>query len=334
MSNQEWLDLHQEEILDPELPICDPHHHLWHVERLDYRVEVLLDDIGRGHNVQSTVYIECGQGYRSDAPAGMAPVGENEFVLAELARVPDAPVRVAEGIVAHADLRLGAAVAEVLQAHREASGGRLRGIRHANAWDSSEAISNSHSGSGPYLLADPKFREGFAQLARHDLAFDAWLYQQQIPELTSLARAFPDTRIVFDHLGGPLLRGPWAEHRDAVFARWHEAVAELAECPNVYAKLGGAAMAMNGFDWHKRERPPTSEQFADFYRGWFRHCIERFTPQRCMYESNFPMDRTSVSYPVLWNAFKRISAEDSADERARLFFGTAAEVYRLRGPAS
>jgi predicted TIM-barrel fold metal-dependent hydrolase len=270
--------------------------------------------------------------YRADGPQALRPVGETEFVdgiAATSARGARGPTRVAAGIIGFADLSLGAAVREVLQAHVDAAPGRFRGIRHAAAWHADARIRPSHTTPPPGLLLDARFREGFAQLAPLGLSFDAWLYHPQIAELTDLARAFPETTIVLDHYGGPLGIGPYAGRADDVHADWRTRIDELARCPNVVAKLGGLHMPINGFGWHKGAAPPGSAEIAAATQRYVHHTIERFGPQRCMFESNFPVDKASCSYLVLWNAFKRLAVGCSADEKAALFHDTAARVYRL-----
>ncbi len=334
----EWQDLVVEDVLEPELAICDPHHHLW--DRLAtagappnrYLLDELLADTGSGHNVVSTVFVECLSMYRADGPAELRPIGETEFVQGVAAMSASGTygaTRATAGIVSFADLSRGEAARQVLEAHIAASPNRFRGIRHATAWHASPEIRNSHVGSPDGLLGDATFRRGFAQLAPLGLSFDAWLYHTQIPELTSLARAFPETAIVLDHFGGPLGIGPYAGKGDDVFAEWRKNIDELATCPNVHVKIGGLAMPVNGFDWHKHERPPTSEELAAATARYYLHTIDRFGPNRCMFESNFPVDRVSCSYQVLWNSFKRIASGFSAAEKAELFHGTATRFYRL-----
>jgi L-fuconolactonase len=327
-----------EDVLEPGLPIIDPHHHLWDRQGNRYLLDELLADTGQvdahgaRHNVRATVFVECASMYRADGPAALQPVGETEFVngiAAMSASGGYGDTRVAAGIVSFADLSLGAAVREVLQAHIDAARGRFRGIRHAAGWHASEQIRNSHSDPIEHLLLDARFREGFAQLAPLGLSFDAWLFHAQLPELTDLARAFPDTTIVLDHFGGPLGIGPYAGQGDAVYAHWTRDIDALARCPNVVVKLGGLAMPINGFAWHKGERLPTSQQLADATARYYLHTIDRFGPTRCMFESNFPVDKVSCSYLVLWNSFKRLATGFSAAEKAALFHDTAARVYRL-----
>ena len=329
----QWLAQVKEDILEPDLPICDPHHHLWDHPGRRYLIDELIADTGSGHNVTSTVFVECMSMYRADGPAAMRPVGETEFVggVAAMSRSGRyGPTRVAAGIVSFADLTLGEGVGPVLDAHIAASP-RFRGIRHAAGWDASDQVRNSHTNPPPGLYGDGGFRRGFAELARRGLSFDAWLYHPQIPELTSLARAFPDTTIILDHFGGPLGIGPYENRRKEVFTFWRGAIRELAGCPNVVAKLGGLVMPLNGFGFHRGERPATSAELVDATRDWHLHAIDCFGPARCMFESNFPVDKASCSYHVLWNSFKRIAAGFGAGDKAALFHDTAARAYRLDG---
>ena len=331
-------DIHDEEVIDPARPIIDPHHHLWQRAGHRYLLDELLADIGASdaqgarHNVRATVHVECASMYRAGGAPALQPVGETEFVQGIAAMSASGgfgATRVAAGIVGFADLCLGTAVREVLEAHIDAARQRFRGIRHAAGWHASDAIRNSHSNPNEALLRDKTFREGFAQLAPLGLSFDAWLFHPQLPELTDLARAFPDTVIVLNHFGGPLGIGPYAGQADAVFADWKRDIDALSSCPNVVAKLGGLAMPINGFGWHKRERPPGSQELAETTARYYLHTIERFGPQRCMFESNFPVDKVSCSYRVLWNSFKRLSAGFSDSEKDALFHDTAARTYRL-----
>ncbi|MCY3794665.1 MAG: amidohydrolase family protein [Gammaproteobacteria bacterium] len=331
MDQADWLTQVSEDIIDPERPICDPHHHLWDHPNRRYLLDELIADTGSGHNVVSTVFVECGSMYRADGAEALRPVGETEFVNGVAAMSASGgygAMRACVGIVSYADLTLGAAAGEVLDAHLAASP-RFRGIRHAAGWDASDAVRNSHTKPSEHLLADPAFREGFAELGRRGLSFDAWLYHRQIPELTALARAFPGTTIIFDHFGGPLGIGPYAGQREAIFTQWREEVAELARCENVYAKLGGLVMPINGFGFHKRERPATSDELVAATGRYYRHAIDCFGPRRCMFESNFPVDKASCSYAVLWNAFKKLVADASETDKAWLFHDAAATAYRL-----
>ena len=327
---EQWLALVEEDVLEPALPICDPHHHLWDHPGSRYLLDELLADVGDGHNVVSTVFMECGSMYRADGEPAMQPVGETEFVNGVAAMSASGgygECRACAAIVGYADLNLGAAVGAVLDAHAAASG-RFRGIRHAAGWDASAEVRNSHTSPSQGMMASSEFRAGFAELGKRGMTFDAWLYHPQIPELTALARAFPEQPIVFDHFGGPLGIGPYAGKREEIFAYWKDAVAELATCRNVVAKLGGLVMPINGFGFHKNDSPPTSEELAAATRRYYLHMIDCFGPERCMFESNFPVDKASSSYRVLWNSFKRIASGFSASEKAALFHDTAVRAYR------
>jgi len=330
--NDEWLAQVTEEILEPGLPIIDPHHHLWDRNGDTYLLRELRLDTDSGHNIVATVFVECSSMYRAGAPEHMAVVGETEFVngiAAQSASGEYGPMRACAGIVSTADLNLGAAVDEVLQAHIAAAPERFRGIRHAAGWDADPGVKNSHSNPFENMMLDSTFREGFSRLAKYDLSFDAWCYHHQIPQLTDLARAHPDVPIIFDHFGGPLGIGPYEGKRAEILEQWRKDVAELAKCENVYAKIGGVAMAVNGFGFHKNAKPATSDELMDATRAYYDHSIEVFGPERCMFESNFPVDKVSVSYAVLWNAFKKMAAGYSEAEKTWLFHDTAKKAYRL-----
>jgi L-fuconolactonase len=336
--NHDWLGLTVEEPLEPALPICDPHHHLWDGETARvaprYLLDEILEDVRGGHNIVSTVFIECGAMWKSDGPEAQRPVGETEFVNGIAAMSASGlygKTRVAAGIVGTAPLRLGAAVAPVLDAQIAAGGGRFRGIRLGAAWDPDEAVPNHRTRPPQGLFLRDDFRAGFALLAPRRLTFEAWCYHRQIPDVTALARAFPETTIILDHFGGPVGVGSYAGRSREVLAEWRGSMRELATCPNVVAKLGGINMEVNGFAWHERPRPPGSQELADATRPYYEYTIETFGVDRCMFESNFPVDAVSCSYPVLWNSFKRLTSKYSAAEKAKLYHDTAARVYRLTG---
>jgi len=327
----------RETALEPDLPIIDPHHHFWDVpNRGRYFLPELLDDIGRGHNIVATVFLECQAMYRKDGPREMAPVGEVEFVngLAAMSASGNyGPCRVAEAIIGHADLTLGARVRDVLEAELAVSGGRFRGIRYGVSTDDDPAISRFVSRVvPPHLVRDPVFREGFAQLAKLGLSFESWQYHPQLPDAIDLARAFPDTTIILNHVGGVLGVGSYSGRRQEILAGWRKDIGELAKCPNVNVKLGGIGMTSFGFDFHERDVPPSSEELAAAWRQYVEPCVEAFGVSRCMFESNFPPDKQSGGYTALWNAFKRITAGASAAEKTALYSATAARVYRLTPP--
>src|SRR5712691_8357925 len=281
--NQPWLDQTVEQPLDPDLPICDPHHHLWDMRPLRvstrYLLDEILDDTRSGHNVESTVFIECGAMYKAAGPEALRPLGETEFVNGIAAMSASGlygPTRVAAGIVGTADLRLGDAVASVLDAHLAAGGGRFRGIRHSAAWDADPALPGSRGNPGSGLFSRDDVRAGFKHLAPRQLTFEAWCYHRQIPDVTALARAFPDTTIILNHFGGPVGVGSYAGRGREVHAEWRTGITELATCPNVVAKLGGINMEMNGFGWHERRRPPSSQELVDATRHYYEFAIEEF----------------------------------------------------------
>ena len=326
----DWLESGEEEALEPDLDIVDPHHHLWDYPESRYLAEDLAHD-GRKLSLVSSVFVECGSKYRDSGPEALRPVGETEFVEA-IARKSEAaadPTAVAAGIVGHADLLLWDAVDAVLEAHLAASPTRFRGIRHSAAWHPNPAIRESHSKPPPHMLTLEKFREGFQRLRHYDLSFDAWLFHSQLGELQDLAERNPETRIILNHVGGPLGIGPYEGKRAEVFEAWSRSIEAMARCENVVMKLGGLQMAISGFRWHHQPRPPTSAELATAVAPYYQHCIEHFGPDRCMFESNYPVDKVSCSYTVLWNAFKILSRPYSENERAALFAETAIRVYRI-----
>jgi predicted TIM-barrel fold metal-dependent hydrolase len=330
--SQEWLDQIDEPIIDPHRPIIDPHHHLWRPSgALPYGPDDLVADTTSGHNVVATVFMECRSAYRSDGPEHLRCVGETEFVAASAdyltASVPQSPP--IAGIVGHADLADGAHLDAVLDAHIEAAGGRFRGIRDALARATEPEVMMIPGAYAEGKSADPDFRRGVARLGERGLTYDTWHYHHQMHEILDLARAVPDTTIVLDHFGTPVGVGSYATKREEIFEQWKRDIDELATCQNVVAKIGGLAMPDNGFGWHIAERPPTSDEFVEAQGRYYVHTIEAFGPERCMFESNFPVDRFSLSYPVLYNGFKKIAAQYSDDEQDAMFAGTAARVYSI-----
>ena len=330
---EDWLAQHSEEIIDPARPIVDPHHHLWHRGGLHYMIEELADDIASGHNVVATVYVEARSMYRAGGPEALRPVGEVEFANGAAAMSASGGygnAQINAGIVGHANLLLGSAVKGVLEAEIAAGNGRFRGIRHSSAWDPEPEVAGMYATRPKGLLLDSTLRAGFACLAPLNLSFDSWLFHPQIGELADLARAFPNTRIVLDHCGGPVGRGRFAGKREETFPIWKAAIQDIAKCPNVSVKLGGLAMCLLGYDFHLRPKPPSSEEAAAAWRPYVEACIEAFGPRRAMFESNFPPDKGQCSYQVIFNAFKRIAAQYSEAEKTALFSQTATEVYRLQ----
>jgi predicted TIM-barrel fold metal-dependent hydrolase len=336
--DEDWLaTAAPEPVLDPDLLIVDPHHHLWLRGGHRYFLDELLADLNSGHNIVATVFLECHSMYRADGLPEMRPVGETEFV-AGIASMSDSgaygKTRVAAGIVGYADLTLGDRVEPVLEAHLRAGGGRFRGVRHSAGWDADPIIGNSRPDMQPHLYARPDFREGLARLTRLGLSFDAWLYNPQLADVIDLARAFPNTTVVMGHVGGVLGYGAYAGKSAEVMPVWRRSMAELAQCSNVVVKIGGMVNRGAAYDFHSAAIPPSSETLAEVWRPFVETCIERFGASRCMFESNFPVDKMAVGYQALWNAFKRIVHGASEDEKRDLFAGTATRAYRLEYPAS
>ena len=330
----DWLALQDEPILEPELRIVDPHHHLWDNPDSPYFFDDLVADMSSGHNVVATVFVQCLSMYRAEGPEELKSLGETEFVngaAAQSASGKYGRTKLCHGIVGHVDLRVGARAEELLQLHMAASGGRFRGIRNISAWHPVVVGSRPPGPAG--LLEDPRFRQGVPGLGVLGLTFGAWCYHTQLDELYGLAKDFPDTTIVMDHIGGAIGVGPYAGRRDEVFRDWRAGMRRLAELPNMTVKLGGLGMRITGFDFHDKQRPPTSEELAKAWNPYFHALIEDFGPDRCMFESNFPVDKGMTGFATLWNAFKRCSQGFSADEKAALHERTAARVYRLDLPA-
>ncbi|MCP5152478.1 MAG: amidohydrolase [Chromatiales bacterium] len=328
-----WLaSAEPEEILDPELAVVDPHHHLWHTADHRYLLEELLADTGSGHRVEATVFMECESMYRATGPAELRAVGEVEFAAGMAAMAESGrygPTRVAAAIVGFVDLTLGERVDPVLDALEHAAGGRFRGVRQGAGWDADPVIGNNHAAHGPGLYRRADFRSGLARLTARGHAFDALTFHPQLDDLVSLARECPDARLVVNHAGMPLGYGPYTGRRDEVHAQWSTGMQALAQCPNVTMKLGGLMMRLAAFDYHTAPRPPTSAQLAELWRPYLEPCIEWFGAERCMFESNFPVDKMGIGYAAVWNAFKRIAAGASASEKQALLAGTARRAYRI-----
>ena len=333
----DWLALTEEPTLEPEIPICDPHHHFWDFrnERIPYQrylLHELIADINSGHNVRSTVFVEARAMYRADGPAELRPVGEVEFVQGLAAASASGlygTSRAAAAIVGHANLNLGARVEPVLEALQAASPNRFRGIRHSVTWDPHPEIAGASAYRTEAQLAREDFRIGARVLARMGMSFEAWLYFPQLHELADFAKAVPDLTIISNHIGGLLRVGPYGGRDEEVLEAWRSGIAAVAACPNVHIKLGGIGMPRTGFDWHEREEPIGSEELAASMAPFMNYCIEQFGPERCMFESNFPVDKVSFSYNVMYNAFKRLSSGYSESERAALFHDTAVRVYGI-----
>jgi len=323
--DEAWLGKLVEPIIEPELPIIDPHHHLWIRDGNTYLLPELLADINSGHNIRATVFEECHSMYRADGPAEEASLGETAFVAGIAAMGASGtfgPSRPCARMVGNVNLMLGDRARGLLEQHMIASGGRFAGIRQSTAWDAD--IHKVVPTAG--MLLDPTFRKGYAALDALGLVFDAWVYHPQLGEVADLAGAFPHTPIVLNHVGSPILGGPYASHRDQVFADWKAGMAALARHPNVTVKLGALPIRLPG-STVSRDMPPSSEETAAAWKPWLETSIELFGSARCMFESNFPVQKRWSSFAVTWNAFKRIASGASAAEKAALFEGTAARVY-------
>lgn len=329
--DEEWLAQYKEAVLEPRLPIVDPHHHLWD------RGEAYLDrefaeDLRCGHNIRATVFIECSFSYRADGNPRFASVGEVEYangVAALFASGYYGEVRACAGIVGKVDLSLGSCAEEVLVECMSRAPTRFRGVRQMAAWDANSEVNVLMRPPQKDLLIDPRFREGFSKLAPLGLSFDAWVYHPQLPQLIALVDAFPLTRIVVDHIGGLVATGPYASRKEECFSAWKASMQELAKRPNVFVKIGGLNMRGHGCTFIDQAMPPTSDALAQAWKPHVETCVELFGSQRCMFESNFPPDKCGVSAVVLWNAFKRLAAGCSDAEKADLFAGTALRAYRL-----
>ncbi|MGF6484288.1 amidohydrolase family protein [Paraburkholderia sp. JPY419] len=328
----DWLAQRVEPVLAPELVIVDAHHHLWDRQTGRYLAEEFAADVGCGHRVVSTVYVQARSMMRAHGPDAMKPVGEVEFangIAAMFASGAYGQARCCSAIVGGADLTLGVELDAVLEAMSQVSGGRLRGIRNPLAWHENPEVTSSPVTPPRDRMRNPAFRQGVRALARFGLSLDAWVYHTQLDELYELAKASPDVTVVIDHFGGPLGAGPYVGRRDEVIVQWRQSLARLASLPNTRMKLGGAGLTVFGFDFATRDLPPSSEELAAAWRPYFDICIDLFGVNRCMFESNFPVDKGMFSYGVLWNAFKRLASAMSADEKSALFSATAASTYRL-----
>lgn len=336
--NAHWLSLNTEPAIDPELPIVDAHHHFWDRPGFRYLFDDFRADIESGHQVVGSVFVEAssrqhsnvGTMYRAEGPDELRSLGETEFangIAAVASSGRYGPTGVCAGIVAYVDLRLAERVAPILARHSAMP--RVKGIRNMTAWHADSAIRSADLQTTAGMLGEPAFRRGFADLAASGLTFDAWLYAPQIPELVDLAQAFPGVKIVLDHFGGVMGSGSHAGRRGAAREVWRRDLRNLARCPNTYVKLGGMAAPRGGFGFHDQERPPTSDELASEWKPYIEICIEQFGTDRCMFESNFPVEKQWVTYNALWNAFKKMTAEYSASERRDLFCKTAINFYSL-----
>ena len=339
--NLEWLRRVVEEVIDPSQRIIDPHHHLWqkttgdtpNVRRhrlYNYMLEEFWEDTSSGHNVTDSVYIECSEFFWNSKDEHFNPLGETEYIknLSQISCKNTEKTSIS-GIIGHANLLLGKNANEILDRHVEIGGNLFKGIRHAGSWDSNTDINNSHHNPPRDMYLINEFLEGIKLLSAKELVFEAWQYHHQLPQVTNLARKNPDLIIVLNHFSGPLGVGPYATKKDEVYRNWKKDLKALARCENVFAKLGGLAMPINGFNFEKNLSPPTSDDFMSLQRQFYLTTIDFFGPQRCIFESNFPVDKSSISYQVLWNAYKKLVKDFSEAEKDHLFYKTASDVYNI-----
>jgi len=329
----DWTKQRREPALEPDLPIIDPHHHLWDRKRSRYLIDELVEDTSTGHNIIATVFMECGAMYRADGPEEMKPIGEVEFVngiAAMSASGGYGKSKLCAAIIGHADLLLGKRVVPVLEALAAAGNGRFRGIRHGVTWDTGEAARFGRKLVPQHQVLDPAFQQGFACLKPMGLSFESWQFHPQLPDVVQLMRVAPETEVILNHCGGVLGLPPHDGSREEVFKIWRKSMSDLVQFPNLTVKVGGLGMLYTDWDFHLRDMPPTSEELAKAWRPYVEACIELFGVNRCMMESNFPVDKQSCGYGELWNALKRITQNYSAAEKAALYRDTAARVYRMQ----
>lgn len=326
----EWLARRVETAHDPDQAIIDPHHHLWHRDDSSYLAAQLHGDTSASHNVTHTVFVECSAAYDDNAAPEFAPVGETTFVADQAAAMRELGASELAAIVGFANLTLGEALDDVLRAHIQAGQGLFRGIRHGANWSPHDNVKNGHHNPAAHLLLDPAYQAGVRRLAAHDLSLDAWQYFDQLGELAQLAHAVPECTIIVNHLGAPLGIGPHATKRDDMLDIWRTGLAGVAASPNTVLKVGGIGMEHYfGTSWSGLEAPPSSDQVAHFWHDEVSFAIDQFGPDRCMFESNYPVDRQTLPYTVLWNAFQILASQYSDDEQVALFAGTASRSYRI-----
>ena len=335
--NDDWLGQVREEVIDPDREIVDPHHHMWpkgNAAGIVYDLEDLWRDTGDGHNVTQTIFMECGAAYREDGPDHLRPVGETDYIAEAARRSAETPGKATiAALIAHADLS-HPDLDTILDAHITASDGLFRGIRHAGPHDPAAKSFRIRPRAPAGLYREPAFRRGVERLGERGFTYDTWNYHHQLGDFADLAAAVPGTKIILDHFGTPLGVGPYEGKREENFGKWKDDIAAVAENPNVYAKIGGLAMPDNGFGWDQRDTPPGSDEFVEAQAAYYHHTIACFGPERCMFESNFPVDRLSIGYRVLWNGLKKIAADYSDAEQNAMFSGTARKVYHVDPPVT
>lgn len=334
----DWLATRQEEALDPAIPVVDAHHHLYDRPGVRYLLDQFLQDLRGGHDVRATIYLQARAMLRADASPHLQPLGETEFangIAAMSASGLYGTTRVCAGIVGFADMTLGDAIRPVLERHialaggPPADGGRFRGVRQSLTWDADTSLLNPAYPTTAEMMDQPAFRAGFAHLAPLGLSFDAWAFFHQLPKVAALARAFPETPFVLNHCGGVIGIRAYEGKREEVFAQWKRGILDLARCPNVMVKLSGLGMRLGGFRFEDKAQAPSSTELAEAWRPWIETCIEAFGAARCMYGSNFPVDKGSHGHAIGLNALKRLLAGASAGDKADILWRSARSFYRL-----
>lgn len=322
---EDWLALGHEDVLAPEQPILDAHHHLWDRPEGRYAAGEFQRDVAQGHDIRASIFVQCRTGYRENGPVGFQPVGEVETILKWCQEYPSHPV----GIIAFADLQLGDAVCPVLDALAAAGKGKVCGIRNTTAYHPHPMIRSNPRPTPEGLLRSDAFKAGARVLAEKGLCLDIWAYQTQLADVCALAQAVPDLTIIVNHCGGPLGVGPYRRDDPRTFHEWRTALGRVAELPNTHIKIGGFGLTVMGYAYARHPFPPHSKALAADWAPYFETCTELFGIKRALFESNFPVDKGQFSYRALWNAFKRLSAELDDDARNDLFWRNAASCYRI-----
>ena len=327
------LEGRDEPIIEPGIRIVDAHHHLFDRPNLRYLLDDFLGDAAAGHHIVGSVYVETQAMVRARGPAHLSSLGEIEFAngmgaMSSSGRYGDA--RVCAAIVGFADLSAGDRIAELLDKAQAAAPERFRGVRQMTFAHPGEALKKLLAVRFPEgILKSDGFRQGLRQVASRGLSFDATVFHTQIPELAELADAFPDTTMVLNHLGMAMGYGLDADGRAEVFREWRTQMIELARRPNVVCKVGGLGMPFWGFGLEARKDVLGFTELADHWRPYVETGIEIFGANRCLMESNFPLEGVSCGYVPFWNAMKHIVRDASPAEKSALFHDTAVRVYRI-----
>ena len=259
---------------------------------------------------------------------GLGPVGEtrwlNDLFVGSAIKLG--------GIVGFVELERADA-ADLIAAHKQASA-RFAGVRQMLAFDLDQGIMRFCP--RPYLSRDSHWLKGLSLLEQHHLSFDAWFFHHQLDELVVLAKAFPGITFVLDHMGTPIgVGGQFASYgrtesaRDVTLRTWQMHLHELAELPNVMVKLSGLFMPVVGWGYEHRDTPPTQEELLNTAGPLFDFVLQTFGVDRCMFASNFPMDKVSLSLSQLYQFYGALVAHYPEESRRKLFHDNAARIYRI-----